>query len=296
MHCSPRTNQLPNLTKAELLGAFDMTIYQHRLKLLYEHVASHYPTVIVPVMSQMTGYLFDLVRLEPGQRVLDIGTGAGSIANRAAEYGCRTIGIDISEPMLAIARCNRLTTTLFAAADVHKLPFDTTSFDVVLAGFCLNETDPQAALAEIRRVLKPGGQFGILEWGPVDPLNALVDSVLAEYATKEAAGFQAVMRELTSHPRLWDEEVFSCREIVNLIEAAGFAAAECEATIAEIEFHTPEAFVEYALVWPPRRTEVEAMSAQARTRFYRQLYTNLGTQGPIWGPTILRATAIRSAD
>lgn len=246
-------------------------------------------------MAKLAAHLFEVVTLEPGRRVLDIGAGTGVAANQAAEQGCCTVGIDFSEPMLGVAHCNRLARSRFVCADAHQLPFRSATFDAALAAFCFNETEPEAALAETRRVLKPGGRLAFIEWGAVDPLAALFDNVLAEYATRRADGFQAEMRKLTAAARPWDEMVFSCLEIEALLNAAGFGAVICSAVIAEVVFRTPEAFVEYMLAWPPRRVEVEAMSTARRARFYRELYARLGAQGPAWTPTILRATATRAS-
>jgi arsenite methyltransferase len=104
--------------------------------------------------------------LQPGEHVLDIGAGPGLLAAEMAEEvgaGGRVIGVDPSESMLAMAQ-RRETSAEFVAGDALALPFGDASFDVAVSTQVYEYVaDMASALAEARRVLKPGGRLLILD-------------------------------------------------------------------------------------------------------------------------------------
>jgi arsenite methyltransferase len=107
-----------------------------------------------------------LLALQPGERVLDIGSGPGFLAEEmAAEVGPEGAvhGVDPSESMLAIAR-RRETAVQYALGDAVSLPFEDQTFDAAIATQVYEYVpDMPAALAEARRVLKSGGRLLILD-------------------------------------------------------------------------------------------------------------------------------------
>jgi ubiquinone/menaquinone biosynthesis C-methylase UbiE len=125
-----------------------------------------------------------LPHLAPGQAVLDVGCGPGTISlDLAAHVAPGTVtGIDASTDVIAEAESRRAktgTTNLaFAVGDAYALGFDDASFDVVHAHQVLQHlTDPVRALREMSRVLRPGGilaardgDYGAFAWAPTDPL------------------------------------------------------------------------------------------------------------------------------
>ncbi|MBX3001773.1 MAG: methyltransferase domain-containing protein [Caldilineaceae bacterium] len=111
---------------------------------------------------------FFLPHLRPRMRLLDCGCGPGTITLGLAEVVApgEAVGIDIIEGQLAQARqeasSRGLTNARFKAASVYALPFDDESFDAVFSNAVLGHLgDPAAALAEMKRVLRPGGVVGI---------------------------------------------------------------------------------------------------------------------------------------
>ena len=107
--------------------------------------------------------------LEPGQHVLDIGCGPGlllrDLALTVGPEG-RAAGFDQSEPMLAVARrrCEDLPQTSFEQGDAARLPYPDASFDAVVTTQVYEYVpDIPGALAEARRVLRPGGRLAVLD-------------------------------------------------------------------------------------------------------------------------------------
>jgi 2-polyprenyl-6-hydroxyphenyl methylase / 3-demethylubiquinone-9 3-methyltransferase len=106
-------------------------------------------------------------------RILDVGCGAGFLANDLARCGNDVTGLDSSEPTLEVARRHDTTGTVkYLCGDAHRLEFGKGVFDVVCAmDFLEHVEDPQRILLEIARVLKTGGLFffhtftrNILSW------------------------------------------------------------------------------------------------------------------------------------
>lgn len=100
-------------------------------------------------------------RLRGSQHVLDVGCGAGLLANPLAEAGHEVVGIDLSESSLAEARNrDRTGRARYLAANAYSLPFPDGWFDVVCAMDLLEHVeDPALVIGEASRVLRPGGLF-----------------------------------------------------------------------------------------------------------------------------------------
>ena len=121
--------------------------------------------------------MLEAAELEPGQRVLDVGCGAGSTtieaARRVAPKGS-AVGVDISGPALAIAReradASALDAIDFIEADAQVHPFESGAFDAVISRFgTMFFGDPVAAFANLRHALRRGGRLAIVAWqGPFE--------------------------------------------------------------------------------------------------------------------------------
>lgn len=107
-----------------------------------------------------------------GTAYLDAGCGAGGAARIAAARGARVTGLDAAENLLAIAR-QRVPSADLRVGDLESLPFADASFDVV-TGFNSFQYagNPQVALAEAKRVTKPGGRVVIMTWGTPEGMQA----------------------------------------------------------------------------------------------------------------------------
>jgi len=114
----------------------------------------------------------------PGSHVLEVGCGPGHLSIRlAAEHGLGVVGLDLDPAMVERARANAGRTATgdeptFVVGDVAALPFEDAAFDVVVSTLSMHHwDDPGAGLAEIARVLKPGGRALIWDLGPRAPLH-----------------------------------------------------------------------------------------------------------------------------
>lgn len=112
----------------------------------------------------------ELARVGPGSNALDICCGTGDLSlelRRAIGPDGRVVGSDFSEPMLELARAKSGEQGLpveFGWADALELPYGDASFDAVTVGFgARNLADLEAGLAEMARVLRPGGRLVVLE-------------------------------------------------------------------------------------------------------------------------------------
>lgn len=117
-------------------------------------------------------------------RVLDLCCGTGDMSFVAEELGAASVvGADFTLPMLGVARrraAGRPRRPAFVAADALRLPFADASFDAITVGYGLrNVADPRAALAEMRRVLAPGGRAVVLDFGKPD--NPVASAIYLAY-------------------------------------------------------------------------------------------------------------------
>ena len=144
-------------------------------------------------LSYLNYRLIGDARIRPGHYVLDIGSGTGYPAVLAAQaVGKRgkVIGLDLAEGMLAVARQKArqagVTNIVFQQADVTTLSFESSRFDAVISRFCLMFLpDIPKALAEIFRILKPGGYLAAAVWSeagknpfvqlPIEVLGKLIE-------------------------------------------------------------------------------------------------------------------------
>jgi ubiquinone/menaquinone biosynthesis C-methylase UbiE len=126
--------------------------------------------------NAVTAALVEYARPLPGMRVLDLASGTGEPGISLAEHVCpngSVTAVDQSSELLEIAaeraRKKQLSNFTIQQADAHQLPFAAHSFDLATCRFgVMFFTDAQRALAELRRVLKPGARACFAVWGPIE--------------------------------------------------------------------------------------------------------------------------------
>jgi SAM-dependent methyltransferase len=108
---------------------------------------------------------------EPIERLLDIGTGSGRILELLAPVSARSIGLDVSRDMVTLARAKlgqaRLSRASVRQGDLHRPPFEASSFDVAVMHHVLHLLDdPGEAIADAARLLRPGGRLLVADFAP----------------------------------------------------------------------------------------------------------------------------------
>ena len=168
--------------------------------------------------------------VRPGARVLDIAGGTGDLARAFAKRAGPSGEVwltDINAAMLTRGRDRLIDEGLLlpvALADAEQLPFPADHFDLVTVAFGLrNMTNKDAALVEMRRVLRPGGKLLVLEFSKVaKPLSRLYDAYsfqLLPWLGKRIAGDSDSYRYLAESIRMHPDQA----ALAAMMEAAGLA-------------------------------------------------------------------------
>jgi ubiquinone/menaquinone biosynthesis C-methylase UbiE len=152
----------------------------------YNRIAPVYDRVWSRYVAKSLGFLQHWAVIGSDETVLDVGCGTGTFEHLILQTQPEQAitGVDLSAGMLAIARqkCQGYPQVGFTLAAATDLPFADCSFDRVVTASALHHfADPQAALQEMRRVLKPKGELVILDWCNDDWRCRVYDFVLRRF-------------------------------------------------------------------------------------------------------------------
>lgn len=135
--------------------------------------AENYVDTFAGITGQAVPELIKMGNIGSGTSVLEIGSGPGHIANMLSNVGASVRGIDFSANMVEVAR-RRYPEIAFEQADAEQLPFDQSSFDVVVANFVVHHlARPETVFKEVHRVLRPGGKFVFAVWGAAEEQSSI---------------------------------------------------------------------------------------------------------------------------
>ena len=217
--------EVPEAEKARRVGA------------VFDRVAERYD-VMNDLMSlglhrAWKAFAISIARPRPGERFLDVASGSGDLAaalGRRLAPGGEVWMSDINRSMLARGRDRVLDRGLLAPAvqcDAEKLPFPERCFDAVTVAFGLrNMTHKDVALAEMRRVLKPGGRLVVLEfsrvWKPLERAYDLYSFRVLPWLGRRVAGDAAAYRYLAESIRKHPDQA----TLAGMLEAAGLSRVE----------------------------------------------------------------------
>jgi ubiquinone/menaquinone biosynthesis C-methylase UbiE len=214
----------------------------------YSRVAEAYAGKTVRVTAQTNNAILDAARAGPGSQFLDIACGPGLLSAAALERGASVVGVDFAPDMVAIAR-SLCPGAEFREADAEDLPFEDGRFDTVacLLGL-LHFPNPEVAVAEAFRVLRPRGRYVFTCWTPpaANPFMALILGSIQAHGTLEVG--------LPAGPPLF--RFGQTAECEAVLSGAGFV----EVTVSECH-----------LVWPSATPE----------EFVREILTSTGRLGPL---------------
>ncbi|MGE0875243.1 MAG: class I SAM-dependent methyltransferase [Burkholderiales bacterium] len=171
-----------------------------------------------------------LARVRPGERVLDVASGSGDLARAFAARGAEVVMSDINGAMLARGRDRMLDAGLPTPAlqcDAERLPFASASFDCVSVAFGLrNMTHKDAALAEMARVLRPGGRLLVLEfsrvWKPLEKAYDAYSFSVLPWLGRRIAGDADAYRYLAESIRMHPDQA----SLAGMMERAGLELVE----------------------------------------------------------------------
>jgi demethylmenaquinone methyltransferase/2-methoxy-6-polyprenyl-1,4-benzoquinol methylase len=150
---------------------------------MFDGVAQHYDRTN-SVLSMGNSFIWRAATVravapQAGERILDIAAGTGTSSAALAKSGAEVVAADFSAGMIEVGR-RKHPNIVFVEADAMALPFKANEFDAVTISFGLrNIEDPKKALAEMYRVLKPGGRLVVCEFSK--PPRALFRAGYAAY-------------------------------------------------------------------------------------------------------------------
>jgi ubiquinone/menaquinone biosynthesis C-methylase UbiE len=129
--------------------------------------ASWYDYIFEGVLGTLRKNAARLAPLQPGLKVLDIGCGTGSQLRYFSDNGYRIYGIDLSQPMLGLAKSKLGENAFLAMGNALRIPFPAQTFDLVICSLFVHQLAPalrSEMLIETSRVIKPSGQFLLVDF------------------------------------------------------------------------------------------------------------------------------------
>jgi demethylmenaquinone methyltransferase/2-methoxy-6-polyprenyl-1,4-benzoquinol methylase len=201
----------------------------HYVRRLFSTIADRYDLITVLLSfgldARWKERLVAMSGARAGSRALDLACGTGDIAFALSRHGARVIGLDVTHRMVVLATRKRGPVAAFITGDMMALPFPDHSFDIVTTGYGLrNVPDLSGSLAEIYRVLKPGGRLLSLDFDrPEQPLVrfvylaylTVVGSTLGFLLHRDPDTYRYIPESIRRYP--------GARGVVALMERQGFA-------------------------------------------------------------------------
>jgi ubiquinone/menaquinone biosynthesis methyltransferase len=195
---------------------------------LFSTIADRYDLITVLLSFGLDGRwkqrLVALGGVKPGMQALDLACGTGDITLALSRNGARVIGLDVTHRMLVLATAKNGPAASFVTGDMMALPFPDHSFDIVTTGYGLrNVPDIGGSLAEIFRVLKPGGQLLSLDFNR--PEQPLVRFVYLTYLTFVGSALGLLLHRDPDTYRYIPESIRrypGARGVVTLMQQRGF--------------------------------------------------------------------------
>ena len=221
--------------------------------------------LVGPMFTPWGEYLLDTLAVAPGERLLDVATGPGTVARLAsARLGPagHVVATDLSSAMLAIAEAKGTvdggSPIEYRLSPAVPLAAAAASFDVACCQHGLQFfPDRQGALTEMRRALRPGGRIGLAVWSGVEtcpPFAALRDAI------GEAMGIDAAER-YAGGP--WG--LHAPRALADMVSAVGFDEVSVDEIVRPVRFEGGAAQLDRSLAASGLAAEIGTLSSEERT-------------------------------
>lgn len=243
--------------------------------------AELYQSFFVPtVASPVSGELLRTADLRTGERVLDVACGTGIITRAAAEQVGQTgtvTAVDLAPDMLEVAKATPAAGApiQWHQADATSLPLPDASYDVALCqmGIMFME-DRTRPLAELRRVLTPGGRVVINTPGRIQPLFEAMEQAIVEHIGPQLGAFVSA--------------VFSMHDpsaLASLLEDTGFTGVSSKEYTVRLTLPGPSEFLWNYINLTPMGPIVAEASEEAKAAMERQFVE-------AWAPHLVGGTTV----
>jgi SAM-dependent methyltransferase len=217
--------------------------------------AGDYAAIAELIDEALSRDLLARAELTPGQEVLDVATGTGNVAIRAAGAGAEAIGLDITPELFDTARrraAQHDVTVEWVEGDAEDLPFEDERFDRVLSAVGVQFAPRHEVVArELARVCRPGGLIGFVNWTPEGQIGEMF-KILGRYMPPPP--------DYASPPPLWGSES-------HIRDLFARTAVEFEFTrgLNPWRFDSPEHFVAFfETYYGPTLKARERLTAEGR--------------------------------
>jgi SAM-dependent methyltransferase len=236
-----------------------------------------YDDVLVPrLFAPWARLLLDELDVEEGEAVLDVACGPGSVTRlAAAAVGSKGLvtGCDLSPAMLAIARSKPAAAASaridYLEAPADRLPVADGRYDVAVCQQGLQFfPDRAAALAEMRRALRPDGRIGIAVWSTIEETPAL--------AALEASIREVLGDQLADRYRDGPWGMVRAQDIIDLLEAAGFTGVRVTHRRLPLIFDADPSQLMSTLAASGIAADLKEVSADTQKRLAEALERNVG--------------------
>ena len=236
----------------------------------YDRHAAGYARELAPTFAGSVERVVELAAARRGVQLLDLATGTGAIAHLAAARGASVVGVDASTGMLEVARTRSPGLDL-SLANACALPFADGAFDVVTCGLALSHfAERDRALAEVLRILRPGGM--------------LVASAWAEGSSFPTTGVGDILDRYAGHaPTTVDEETWADRRRGHtVLREAGFVQISVRRETFAGEFADAQQALDWFVAWPLTAARLTQLHPPARERFLDDARKLLATKRLAW--------------
>jgi len=199
--------------------------------------AGDYASVAEIIDDVPPRHLLDRIAVAPGEDVLDVATGTGNVALRAAKAGARVVGLDLAPELFDTARRRAAEWGVhvqWLQGDAEDLPFAHGRFDRVLSTFGIQFAPRHETVArELVRVTRPGGTIGLVNWTPEGQVGRML-TILGRYLPPPPA--------FASPPPKWGDEEH-VRELFAVADAR--VELEFERATTPWQFSSSNAYVAF---------------------------------------------------